>query len=268
MIGLNYSMDNGVDSTGTTTKAGMVSFARIDCYYNNRSCTTDPDEPPEVAQNEAHAYGEASLRERSCPYISDNDIFNAPQNCTYFASSNKQEFAYRYAEYNPDDRAGAYPFLTKRLIKTSPGKCFQYKPGPTYTEPSNDGPDSIRVYPYSNGTTNEVLKIARTDLAFDSTTYAYTGEQAPQNATAVTCGPRCIWLYALRQGGPVTRRGDDIFMCPITVSNVGDTDNTAHVVPDETARLAAASIALSGRYTNPNSSDNKHWQQYQWFPYG
>ncbi|KAI4184662.1 MAG: hypothetical protein LQ348_004519 [Seirophora lacunosa] len=272
LIGLNYSMDNGIDSTGVTTSRDMVSFPRIDCYYNNENCTTDPDQPPEVAQNQAHAYGEASLRERACNYTTDEDIFMQPQNCTYFARTNGrefgQEFAYRYAEYNPGDRARAYPYLTKRLIKTSTGQCYQYKQGPGYFEVSPDGPDSVSVWPYSNGTTEGLLRIARTNMAFDSTTYAYTGLQAPQNASAVTCGPRCIWLYAARQGGTVTHRGNDIFMCPITVSEVSDAQRPEHEVPDPTARLAAASIALSGRYTNPNGSDEKHWQQFQWFPYG
>lgn len=261
-------MNNGVDSTGVITTAGMVSFARIDCYYNNGSCTTDPGQPPEVAQNQAHAYGEASLRERAYPYSSDDDIFEAPQNCIYFANTNGQEYAYRYAEYNPDDRARAYPHLTKRLIKTSPGRCFQYQPSPSYTERSADGPNSVVVFPYSNGTIDRALRIARTNTAFDSTTYVYTGVQAPQNATAVTCGPRCIYVYAARQDGVVTHRGNEIFMCPITVSHVTNVEHPAHVVPDETARLAAASIALSGRYTNPNGSHERHWQQYQWFPYG
>ncbi|KAL9009177.1 MAG: hypothetical protein Q9173_005772 [Seirophora scorigena] len=241
-------------------------------YYNNGNCTTDADQPPEVAQNEAHAYGEASLRERACNYTTDEDIFKQPQNCTYFARTNGrefgEEFAFRYAEYNPGDRARAYPFLTKRLIKTSTGQCYQYKPGRGYFESSPDGPDSVSVWPYSNGTTNGLLRIARTNMAFDSTTYAYTGLQAPQNTSAVTCGPRCIWLYAARQNGTVTRRGNDIFMCPITVSEVSDAQQPAHEVPDPTARLAAASIALSGRYTNPNGNDEKHWQQFQWFPYG
>ncbi|KAL8777661.1 MAG: hypothetical protein Q9213_007760 [Squamulea squamosa] len=268
LIGLNYSMDNGVDSTGVTHAPGMVSFAKIDCYYNHARCTTDPDQPPEVAQNQAHSYGEASLRERACPYGSDDDIFDAPQNCTYFANTNKQEFAFRYAEYNPDDRARAYPFLTKRLIKTSTGRCFQYKDAGSYYERSNDGPESVVVLSYSNDTTNEILRIARTDTAFNSTTYAYTGLQAPQNTTALTCGPRCIWLYAVRQPGLIRRGRNDIFMCPITVSEVSNVKNRAHMVPDQTARLAAASIALSGRYTNPNGSEIRHWQQYQWFPFG
>lgn len=261
-------MDNGVDSTGVTTAPGRVSFAKIDCYYNNGRCTTDPDQPPEVAQNVAHSYGAASLRERACPYTTDHDILQAPQNCTYFANRNEQEFAYRYAEYNTHDRARAYPHLTKRLIKTFPGQCYQYKTGREYQEESPDGPLSIQVWSYSNETTDGLLRVARTDTAFDSTTYAYTGIEAPQNASAVSCGPRCIWLYAIRQAGVVTHRGHDVFMCPITVSDVSNAQSPAHIVPDHTARLAAASIALTGRYTNPNGSAERHWQQYQWFPFG
>ncbi|KAL9599152.1 MAG: hypothetical protein Q9219_004019 [cf. Caloplaca sp. 3 TL-2023] len=271
MIGLNYSMDNGVDSTGITLSNGQVSFAKIACYYDHGSCLTDPAQPPEVAQNEAHAYGEASLREKSCSYNTDDDIYESPQNCTYFERPDGQEFAYRYSEYNTGDRAGAFPYLTKRLIKASTGQCFRYQPRQFYLEESRDGPESIRVYPYFNGTFNGTLRVASADTHFDSTTYAYMGFSAPQNASAsdVTCGPRCIRLYAVRQNGNVTDRGADIFMCPITVSEVSNIEDPAHVVPDDTARLAAASIALSGRYTFPNDSDViRQWQQYQWYPFG
>ncbi|KAL9003632.1 MAG: hypothetical protein Q9188_003509 [Gyalolechia gomerana] len=267
IISLNYSMDGGVDSTGITTSRGMVTFARIDCYYNKGTCTTD--QPPEVAQNEAHAYGEASLRERSCSYVADDDIFKSSQGCTYFARKDGQEYAYRYREYNPHDQGRAYPYLTKRLIKASTGQCSQFKANTPYPDQSPDGPESIFVFPYRNGTEDRRLRIARTDAAFDSTTYTFTGTHAPQaaSAPAVVCGPRCIWLYAIRNWGPVTKRERAIFVCPITVSDVSDVEDQAHIVPNDTARLAAASIALSGRYTNPGK-DGKHWEQYQWYPYG
>ncbi|KAL8938623.1 MAG: hypothetical protein Q9216_003799 [Gyalolechia sp. 2 TL-2023] len=269
IITLNYSMETGVNSTGVTTSRGNVSFAKIDCYYNSGNCTTAPDQPPEVAQNEAHAYGEASLRERRCPYETDDDIFKSREDCTYFTRGDSQEYAYRYMEYNPDDRARAYPHPTERLIKTSTGQCSQYKPNASHPVGSPDGPASILVFPYSDGREDTALRIARTDSAFDSTTYAFTGIHPPQAASAstVVCGPRCIWVYAIRHHGPVTERDDEIFKCPITVSNVSNVDDMAHVVPHNTARLAAASIALSGRYTNPDS-DEKEWQQYQWYPYG
>ena len=270
MIGLTYSMDNGVDSTTITSSPGMVSVPRVDCYYNQGVCTTDPDQPPEVAQNEAHAYGELTQGLESCPYVTDNDIFDSPQDCQYFRSNTSQEFAYRFAEYNPQDRRRAYPYQTQRLIKVLPGPCYKSTTDGEDAElvDSNDGPQSIAVHHFSNGTENDTVAIPRADAAYDSTTYAYTGDQAPQNASAVACGPRCIWLYAIRASGVVRKQPTDIFKCAITVSAVTNADDPAHVVPDDTARMAAASIALSGRYTNPIGDPVKRWRQFQLYPYG
>ncbi|KAL8752357.1 MAG: hypothetical protein Q9199_005797 [Rusavskia elegans] len=75
-------------------------------------------------------------------------------------------------------------------------------------------------------------------------------------------------VYTIRWNGTVTDRGTDVLKCPISVSNVTNVGDPAHVVPDNTARMAAASIALSGRYTNPNKDPVKHWQQFQLYPYG
>ncbi|KAL8846417.1 MAG: hypothetical protein Q9221_008499 [Calogaya cf. arnoldii] len=271
MIGLTYSMDNGVDSTTITTSRGNVSVPRLDCYYNKGICTTLPDQPPEIAQNEAHAYGELTEGLEGCPYATDDDIFNSPQDCEYFYSKRDQEFAYRFAEYNPQDRGRrAYPYRTRRLIKVSSGQCYRSSPrgNDVYFAPFKDEPRSMVVLRFSNGTDDELVSVDRSDTAFDSTTYAYLGEQAPQNATAVACGPRCIWVYAIRWNGTVTHRGTDVFKCPITVSNVTNVDDPAHIVPDDTARMAAASIALTGRYTIPNGPMRRYWQQYQLYPYG
>ncbi|KAL8835191.1 MAG: hypothetical protein Q9176_007047 [Flavoplaca citrina] len=270
IISLTYSMDNGVDSTTITTSSGMVSVPRVDCYYNDGNCTTAPDQPPEIAQNEAHAYGELTQGLEGCPYTTDEDIFSSSQDCQYFYSNNRQEFAYRFAEYNPRDRRRAYPYQTQRLIKTSPGQCYQYTPrdNDIYFTNSRDGPQSMVVHRFLDGTDEDLITVSRSKTAFDSTTYAYIGIQAPQNASAVACGPRCIWVYAIRFNGTVTHRGTDIFKCPITVSTVTNTADPAHFVPNNTARMAAASIALTGRYTNPIGDPMKHWQQYQLYPYG
>ncbi|KAL8946047.1 MAG: hypothetical protein Q9222_007506, partial [Ikaeria aurantiellina] len=271
MIGLTYSYDNGFNSSGITTSRDFVSVPRVDCYYNNGTCTTDPTAPPEIAQNEAHSYGEITPGDSPCWYSTDDDIYDSPQDCSYFRRRGDPEYAYRFNEYNGNDRSRAYPFLTKRLIKTSSGQCYQYSARTDGTRDSPDGPESMIAYAYSNETTNGTLVVPRPDTAFDSTTYVYTGVWAPQNASAVACGPRCIWVYALRNSGPVTNfRPIDVFMCPITVSDVTNIGDPAHVVPDDTARMAAASIALSGRYTNPDDAhpDQKHWQQYQLYPYG
>ncbi|KAL8733952.1 MAG: hypothetical protein Q9181_003365 [Wetmoreana brouardii] len=268
MIGLTYSMDNGVGSHGITTSRNTVSVPRVDCYYNNGTCTTHPFQPPEVAQNEAHSYGEITRALKSCPYTTDDDIYHAPQDCQYFTNRNGREFAYRFAEYNPKDLSRSYPYHTKRLIKASSGECYSYTTGRFYDIASTDGPNSFRVWTYSNKTDNGTIGIPRPDTAFDSTAYVYNGVNAPQNASAIACGPRCIQLYAVRFNGKVTNRPGEVFKCPITVFDVTNVGDPAHVVPDDTARIAAASIALTGRYTNPNGSKVEHWEQYQLYSFG
>ncbi|KAL8727357.1 MAG: hypothetical protein Q9166_006126 [cf. Caloplaca sp. 2 TL-2023] len=188
----------------------MVSVPRIVCYYNNGTCTTDQNQPPEIAQNEAHGYGELTHGALECWYTTDNDIFESSQDFQYFQSSNSQQFAYRFSEYNPNDRSQAYPYSTNRLNKTSPGQCDRYTPEPSYHVDSTDGPESKVVYPFSNGTNDDQIAVSRPDTAYDSTTYASNGSQAPQNTSAAACGPRCIWLYAIRHNGTVTRRGIDV----------------------------------------------------------
>lgn len=128
MIGLTYTMDTGVDSKTITTNRPMVSVRQVDCYYNRGTCSTDPTQPPEIAQNEAHTYGELTQGLKSCPYATDEDIFHASQDCQYCYSNRSQEFAYRFPEYNPKDRRRAYPYQTQRLFKVSPGPCYRSSP--------------------------------------------------------------------------------------------------------------------------------------------
>ena len=267
MIGLTYSMDGGTDSTTITTRNGMVNVSKIDCYYAENICGNRPGAPPEITQNQAHTYGELTRGFRRCPYSSDQDIYDSPQNCDYFYNNATQEFAYRYAEYNPHDRARAYPYLTDRIVRASAGNCYQYGFDSSYFIDSNDGKQETFVFLYSNETFNGSIAIPRPVTAFDSSTYVYNGILAPQNATVQSCGPRCIQLYVFRSLGPITKRNDTFFQCSVTVTNVSNADQDAHKLPDDNARLAAASIALSGRYTNPNGSTTKNWQQYQLYPF-
>lgn len=60
----------------------------------------------------------------------------------------------------------------------------------------------------------------------------------------------------------MTNRRTDIFKYAITVSTVTNTADPADIVPDSMARMAAASIALTGRYTITIGDLVKHWQQY------
>ena len=49
VISLIYSFDYGVDSRTIATSSERVSVPRIDCYYKNKICTTDPDQLPKIA---------------------------------------------------------------------------------------------------------------------------------------------------------------------------------------------------------------------------
>lgn len=270
VLGLTYSMDRGTDSTDIITSTGMVKVPLLDCYYDNGLCATRPAAPPEIVQNLAHSYGEITRGQLRCPYTTESDIRVAPQNCTYFYNTANPEFAFRYSEYNPKDHAHAYPYFTDRIIKTSASDCYQYEMDSSsiYAVDSSDGLKETWILPFHNETYNGSLPVPRPSSAFDSTTYVYNGTLVPQNATLPSCGPRCISLYAFRSKGTVTKRPDVMFRCSITVGEVSNVNNDAQQLPDINARLAAASIALTGRYANPNGSKVKQWQQYQLFPWG
>lgn len=259
VIGLTYSMEDGTDSTGITTKSGTVNVTKIDCYYVNNNCMTFPV----TAQVLAHSYGETISDRLSCSYTAESEIQNAPQNCSYFSRTDGQEFAIRYAEYNPDDLARVYPFFTDRFIKASAGQCSQYKVlgGPSLAS-SNDGIDDTWVWTISNNSTlNETISIPKRDAALNATTYIYNGTFPPPEATLQACGDRCIWLYAWRSYQTA------VFKCPITVSKVTKATENWQDLPDGIARYAAASIALTGRNT-PISPYVLSWQQYRLYPIG
>ena len=270
VLGLTYSMDGGTDSTNIITTTDMISVPQLDCYYDNGLCATRPLAAPEIVQNLAHSYGEITRGQLRCPYTNDSDIRVAAQNCTYFYNTANPEFALRYSEYNPKDHAHAYPYLTNRIIKASASDCYHYEVNASavYAIDSSDGLQETWVFPFHNGTHNGSLPIPRPSSAYDSTTYVYNGTSVPQNATLLSCGPRCISLYAFRSYGIVTKRNDTMFESSITVGEVSNVDNDAQQLPDINARLAAASIALTGRYTHPNGSKVEEWQQYQLFPFG
>ena len=271
MIGLTYSMDGGRGSHGVTTSKGLVNASKVDCYYDAGACSTRPGAPAEVAQQQAHAYGEITRGGISCPYETDDDIQKSPQNCTYFNNWNAAEFALRFLDYNPNDLSRSYPLLTNRIIRAFPGQCYQYDIGKQTLEDGTDGQNEKIIYPISNETYSGILPIPRPNTAYDSTTYVYNGSLTPQNATLQACGPRCVYVYAYRAHGPVTNRTSEIFQCPITISEVSNVANASiQALPDDIARLAAASIALTGRYTNPNGPNipPEEWQQYQLYPYG
>ena len=247
----------------------MVNMPALDCYYDNSTCATGPKSPPEIVQNLVHSYGEITRGFQRCPYRTDGDIFAHPQNCTYFYNSDTQEFAFRYSEFNPSDHARTYPYLTNRTIKASASDCWQYNvKDNTYAIDANDGKQETWVFNFNNETYDGSLPIPKPNTAYDSTTYVYNGSSVPQNATVQSCGPRCISLYAFRSYGSVTKRPSVLFQCSVNIGEVSNVTNDKQQIADFNARLAAASIALTGRYTNPNGSKYQQWEQYQLYPFG
>lgn len=71
-----------------------------------------------------------------------------------------------------------------------------------------------------------------------------------------------VWGH---RSGLKSFRDAEIFQCPITIGTVLNATGDNQNISDEIARLAAASIALSGRQ---NADKNKSWIQYQLYTLG
>ena len=262
-ISLCYSMDMGSNASSIITSSGLVNASSLD--YSNDNLSSD------ALQGQTHALGEITPTWNQCMYTKDEDITKADQICDFFANnnSNSQEYAYSFLEYNPADITYAYPYRTKRIIKASPGRCYQYKNPDITTVDSPDGYEATWSYSFHNDTYKGNIQIPRPLAAFAATTYMWNGTEIPQNETdpAQVCGPRCVMLYAMQAAIPNTDRGNSIFQCPITVDQVSGATQAEHKISDENARLMAASIALSGRATNPTGK-KLDWQQYQLYVSG
>ena len=270
MLSLNYSMDLGTSSAGTYTVAGTISAPRLDCYYGNNKCDATLVAP----QTTAHSYGQLILGESCCEYNVTADIFSANQSCSYFCSANRQEFTYRFREHNPTDTLHTYPYLTNRIITSSVEACYQYDVdwNKSHLIDSPDGKQDTQLFAFHNSSYSAQIPIPNSAGAFNSTTYVYNGTNIPQLATLVSCGSRCLRIYVLRLGIPPSSPPNallpaSIFSCEITVSNVTNTTAQWQEYPDGMARLAIASIALTGRFFDP-AGLGISWQQYQLYPWG
>ncbi|KAL2054781.1 hypothetical protein ABVK25_005085 [Lepraria finkii] len=111
-------------------------------------------------------------------YISD--ILKSTHDYGYYCRKNRhqQEFAYRFNEYNPEDKQRVYPRFTQRIITVSSGKCFNYS---MVGGPQNER-DGNLSYEYTNGTFSGNFTIPGQIEAFNGTTYVYRGINTPQEA--------------------------------------------------------------------------------------
>ena len=267
MLSLNYSMDLGTGSADTYTVPGMIFAPRLDCYTKGNDCETSIVAPLTTA----HSYGEVTRGETCCPYNTTADIFSANQSCPYFCSADKQQFAYRFNEYNPLDNASSYPYLSNRLITSNVEACYQYDVDWSNSplKDSPDGKQDTQVFSFHNKTYSSQIPIPKSAGAYNSTTYVYNGTNIPQLATLVACGPRCLTIYTLRLGIPPPGGilPATIFGCDISVSNVTNITAPWQEYSNDMARLAIASIALTGRFFDPAGLGTS-WQQYQLYPWG
>ena len=257
-------MDSGTDSNGTISRPGQVFAPKLDVYYNYEDNRPIHAEAPQIL---AHSYGEAVTSQDCCDYTTTASILDNTQDCYYFCRVDRQEYAFRYAEYNRLDRARAYPYFTDRIITASPEAFLGYNLDSFKRISDPDGSDAVTQFQYSNSTFSSNISITNAHLANDSTTYVYRGFLEPQKAEMYACGDRCMVMYALRNSGRIRDQPRELFECRITISNVTNTSLTEHRVPNDVARLAAVSIALQGRYQNPFRNETKRWWQSQLYPW-
>ena len=269
IISLTYNMENGIDSNGTFTTQDLVSVPKLDCFYNPN--TYECLDAPESNLTFANAYGRLIRGAERCMYLSNDRKLPADQLCDFYYREDWQEFTYRFREWNANDRTFAYPYLTDRTIQAYPGKCHEYKiREPIQPVNTPDGPETGWVYSFYNETYNSSLWIPRFDAAFDATTYIYNSLAYPQEVNEMTCGDRCLQMFAFRSKGVRSNRTNAMFSCPITISEVSNPTQPAHHVTADIAKIAAAAIALHGRYTTPDDKrpDEKDWHQFQLYPWG
>ena len=272
ILPLFASLESGFNSNGTTVAPGDVNVTRLDCFYPAGSTQCSRGFQDDYDPIIAHTFGEAGiLRGQDCDYETTDDIVLGAQNCPYFYRKDRNEYAMRFADLNPADITTAYPYFgVGRIVTASARKCTGYNVtgGPLGTTSDTDGKDNVFVWPFANATTNTTIELPKAGAAYSSTTYIWNDTALPRYAEAQACGPRCVYVYALRD---MFRPNGDLhelfmFQCQVDVGTVSKVTNPTHELDDGVARTAAASIALSGRWRSP--SEGRDWRNYQLYQQG
>ena len=263
LISLTYSIDDGTNYNDTFTNQGTVHTSNLTCYVDffngNPDCTSDDDG---TSLTLAHAYGDLIRSTPCCNYENISDVLASQKDCSYYCrrDANNQQFAYRFNEYNPNDMSRSYPHFTNRIITASSGKCLNYSQD---GDPQGGLPDGQLLFRYYNDTYKGNITIPAALGYSDSTTYIYRGVKVPRDAEFQRCSPedlRCMNVWAHRARGHNEPR--QFYQCPITISNVANATTDIHDLSDDMARLAATSIALTGR-----KNDDGTWHQYQLYTF-
>ena len=251
---LTYTVNDGTSYNDTYTTYGNVNVTDHSCYhmqYLQQGC------PWEVTtQSVAHSYGEMNLAFESRTYNDIADVLESKHNYRYYwrPLTGKRQFAYRFNEYNPEDREQVYPFFTNRTITAEAVNCI------TYNDTGSDGKEP-NTFTYTNGTHNGTVAIPNVYLGDLGTTYMYLGHNPPASAPLYSCGDRCLWMWAYKNGG--SPEPSAFYQCAVNISAVSNTSAPQHSIPDHMAKKAAASIAVHGTWTGTlQDQDYRSFQFY------
>jgi hypothetical protein len=252
-------VDGGTNYNGTYFRSGRVEVSDLTCYFHDGVCPF-----PVTTQALAHLYGEVTQASDCGNYTTISNVTNSQQTYQYYCrNDSRPEFAYRFNEYNPNDTQKAYPYFSNRTFTTSSGKCLENS---QVGEPTSDtvGSMSALKHTYTNGSTNGTISIPVSSLGREGTTYIYRGTDRPAIESTYNCSDRGFWMWAYRNPG--RDEAPRFYQCPIEVSLVSNVQQSAHIISNDVARVAAASIALQGRY-HPEG-DRQIFTQYQFYASG
>lgn len=265
LINLTYAVDGGNSWNDTYTLTGVVNTSNLACYYQQYQQDTCPDAGV-ATQTIAHSYGGLASHSSCGIYDDLSDLQLSRYDYGYYCRRDGQEFAYRFNEYNPNDTQKVYPLFTNRTITASSGHCFSYSQlgDPTPALDTAGDPEALN-YTYTNHTYTGTIVIPKQSTGLSGTTYIYRDTRLPQDAVTYACGPRCMWMWVYKAHSLYEQPA--FYQCPISISNVSNTtNNNAQDIPKDVARIAAASIALQGRWAG--TFENQIWTQYQFYSSG
>ena len=265
LTSLTYTVNDGTDYKDTYVRPGQVNVSDHSCYYMQYLQEACPNNNVTI-HTVAHTYGDMNLAFENREYNNITDVLGSRHNYRFYRRSarQRQQFAYRFNEYNPNDREKVYPFMTNRTVTAEAVNCL------TYNEVSADDKEPKTItYTNEDRTVNETISIPNRYLGREGTTYIYRGKYDPASAEQQSCGLRCVWMWAYKNPSGYPKGSPEpsaLYKCPVNISLVGNAYRPEHAISDTMAKRAAASIALQGRFTGPVNDPN--YMQYQFYASG
>lgn len=181
LTSLTYNITDGVTYNDIYTRDDKVNVSNFSCYRKQCPCSTDEVQIETVA----HTYGEMNLAAKFRWYDDIAEVLNSQHNYGFCwrQTRNRQQFAYRFKEYNPDNGSKVYPYLKNRTVFAEAFDCL------TYHEISADNKESTTfIYMSEDKTEDDTISIPHDYLGREGTTYIYRGVHIPPKADLMSCG--------------------------------------------------------------------------------